>query len=368
VVCEHDPYFINSADHIVELGPGAGKHGGYVIAEGHSNELVNSFKSIIGAYLKEGYQFARKKRTISFIKAIQIQGARANNLKNINVRIPANALVVLSGVSGSGKSSLMQEVVYQSALQQRPVNCLQISGLQLFDQIIYAGQKLSKPYAQSLAAGYLNLYSILENEFALAAKAQNFPLTKAHFSLFGKAGSCEACEGRGELKTSMDFLADVYEPCELCQGSGFKSEVLSATINGKSIADVLQLSFEELPTLFTHSKIKETCQLAVQLGLGYLSINQRLKTLSGGELQRLSLMHSLLENKGKSCLFLLDEPTTGLHMLDVEHLMVAFDKLLDAGHSLLVIEHHQTVVSSADYLIELGPGAGELGGKVVRER
>jgi len=166
----------------------------------------------------------------------------------------------------------------------------------------------------------------------------------------------------------MDFLTDVYEPCELCQGSGFKSEVLAATINGKSIADVLQLSFEELPTLFTHSKIKETCQLAVQLGLGYLSINQRLKTLSGGELQRLSLIHSLLENKGKTCLFLLDEPTTGLHMLDVEHLMVAFDKLLDAGHSLLVIEHHQTLVTAADYLIEFGPGAGELGGKVVRER
>lgn len=368
VVCEHDPYFINSADHIIELGPGAGKYGGYVIAEGHSNELVNSFKSIIGAYLKEGYLYARKKRPISFIKAIQVKGALVNNLKNIDVRIPANALVVLGGVSGSGKSSLMQEVVYQSAVQQRPVNCRQITGLQLFDQIIFAGQKLPKLHAQSMVAGYLDLHPILENEFAMAAKAQNFSLTKAHFSLFSKTGSCESCEGNGELKTSMDFLADVYEPCETCHGTGFKPEVLAATIQGKNIADALALSFEELPLLFTSSKIKETCQLAVQLGLGYLSINQRLKTLSGGELQRLSLIHSLLENKGKACLFLLDEPTTGLHMLDVEHLMVAFDKLLDAGHSLLVIEHHQTVVSSADYLIELGPGAGELGGKVVRER
>ncbi len=367
VVCEHDPYFINCADHIIELGPGAGKYGGYVIAEGHSNELANSFKSIIGPYLKVGYQYPHKKRPISFIKAIQVQGAWANNLKNINVRIPANALVVLCGVSGSGKSSLMNEVIYQSALQQKPVNCLNITGLQLFDQIIYSGQRLPKLHGQSLVAGFIGLVSILEKEFTEAAKVQNLSLTKPHFSLFGKAGRCETCEGKGELKTSMDFLADVFEPCEMCHGTGFKPEVLTFSIKGKNIADSLALSFDELPTFFTDSKIKETCQLAVHLGLGYLSINQRLKTLSGGEIQRLSLMQALLENKGKTCLFLLDEPTTGLHMLDVEHLMAAFNKLLDAGHSLLVIEHHQTLVSSADYLIELGPGAGELGGKLVRE-
>jgi excinuclease ABC subunit A len=367
VVCEHDPYFINSADHIIEMGPGAGKYGGYVIAEGHANELVNSYKSITGPYLVADYSFKRKKRPVNVISSIQIQGASANNLKNINTRIPANGLVVLSGVSGSGKSSLMREVVFASIKAKKAVHCKQITGLALFDDWIFVDQKLPKIHAQSMVSSFLAVYDGLKKDFVKQSKKEGSELTAAHFSLYSKVGGCATCNGRGEVKTSMDFLSDVYEICESCNGTGFKPEVLSVKVGQLNIAEALALSFEEVLEQKLFPQMQVLCELAVQLGLGYLSLNQRLHTLSGGELQRLQLIRSLLEQKGKACLFMLDEPTTGLHMYDVEKLMVAFDKLLDAGHSLLVIEHHQTVISAADYVIELGPEAGDKGGVVVKE-
>jgi excinuclease ABC subunit A len=367
VVCEHDPYFINSADHIIEMGPGAGNFGGHVIAEGVATELVNSYKSITGPYLKADYRFKREKRPVSIIKAVQIKGARANNLKNIDVRIPANALVVLSGVSGSGKSSLLHRVIYESIQKGKAVNCEQITGLGLFDQGIYVDQKLPKAHAQSMVINFLNSYDSLKKGFVKQAKQQGISANASHFSLYSKTASCVNCGGKGEIKTSLDFLSDVYEPCEICGGNGFKPEALSIKVEGKHIADWLDLSFEELETQPIFTDLHEISTLAVELGLGYLKLKQRLHSLSGGELQRLKLIASLREQKGKSCLFLLDEPTTGLHMYDVEKLLRAFDKLLDKGHNLLVIEHHQTVTQAADYLIELGPGAGENGGNLIRQ-
>ncbi|MGE4287140.1 MAG: ATP-binding cassette domain-containing protein [Salinivirgaceae bacterium] len=367
VVCEHDPYFINSADHIIELGPGAGKYGGHIIAEGLATELVNSYKSLTGPYLRADYRFKREKRPVNYIKAIQIKRARANNLKNIDVRIPANALVVLSGVSGSGKSSLLHQVIHESIQKGRATNCDKITGLGLFDQGIYVDQNLSKTHAQSMVIGFLNSYESLKKDFVKQAKQQGIAANASQFSLYSKTAACVNCGGKGEIKTSLDFLSDVYEPCELCNGTGFKPESLNIKVEGKHIADWLDMSFEEIVGQNSIIELHEISQLAVQLGLGYLSLKQRLHTLSGGELQRLKLINSLTEQKGKSCLFLLDEPTTGLHMYDVEKLMHTFDKLLDNGHSLVVIEHHQTVTQSADYLIELGPGAGDAGGNVVRQ-
>jgi excinuclease ABC subunit A len=349
------------------MGPGAGNFGGHVIAEGVATELVNSYKSITGPYLKADYRFKREKRPVSIIKAVQIKGARANNLKNIDVRIPANALVVLSGVSGSGKSSLLHRVIYESIQKGKAVNCEQITGLGLFDQGIYVDQKLPKAHAQSMVINFLNSYDSLKKGFVKQAKQQGISANASHFSLYSKTASCVNCGGKGEIKTSLDFLSDVYEPCEICGGNGFKPEALSIKVEGKHIADWLDLSFEELETQPIFTDLHEISTLAVELGLGYLKLKQRLHSLSGGELQRLKLIASLREQKGKSCLFLLDEPTTGLHMYDVEKLLRAFDKLLDKGHNLLVIEHHQTVTQAADYLIELGPGAGENGGNLIRQ-
>src|SRR3989339_539446 len=368
VVCEHDPYFINSADHIIELGPGAGKFGGHVVAEGMPTELANSLKSITGPYLKVGYSFERTKRVVNFIKSVQVQGAHANNLKNSDVRIPANVLVVLTGVSGSGKSSLMREVIYQSAIAQRAVNCKQISGLGLFDQFIYVSQKLPKSHFQNRVASFLGMDEPLSVGFLNASKNVSGTFTKAQFKSQQKAGYCPDCQGQGENITRMDFLSDVHEECPGCQGTGFNNLVLQIQWNHRNISQVMQLSLEELSAMAEFKTAQELALKATHFGLGYLTLNQPLHTLSGGEWQRLWLLKSLMEQQGKACLFMLDEPTTGLHMYDVEKLMTSFDRLLDAGHSLLVIEHHQTVIGAADYQIELGPGAGESGGNLVFER
>ncbi|MBI9069475.1 MAG: ATP-binding cassette domain-containing protein [Salinivirgaceae bacterium] len=365
VVCEHDPEFMVQADHIIEIGPGAGAFGGQQIALGSVNEIVNNADSITGKFLKKDYQYHRQKQNKQSTKFVSIKGACANNLKNIDVELPNNALVVFSGVSGSGKSSLMHEVVYQSAMQNKAVACDSIAGFENFDQIIYAEQKLPKAHALSFVASYLGFYDELKNEFVAESKALSLDLKKSHFSLNGKDGRCEKCMGKGQLKTALDFLADVYETCDECQGQRFKPEVLIPTLKNKNIAEILDLSFSNVSEFIGKPKVKEMADLACQLGLGYLRISQNLNTLSGGELQRLKLLKSLMENKGKPSLFLLDEPTTGLHMQDVEHLMVAFDKLLEKGHSLMVIEHHKTVVENADYLLELGPEGGEKGGNVV---
>jgi len=365
VVCEHDPGFIVQADHVIEIGPGAGIHGGKQITKGAVLDAVNNPNSVTGKYLKADYFYNRKKKKPDLNKVIDIKGAFANNLKNINLQIPLNSLVVLSGVSGSGKSSLMREVIYQSSQQNKAIFCKNITGFENFDKLIYAEQKLPKAHALSFVASFLGFYDDIKNEFVAESKALSLDLKKSHFSLSGKDGRCEKCLGKGQIKTALDFLADVYETCDECKGERFKPEVLLPKVKEKNISNILNLAFSELSNYLHKPKIKEMAELAEQLGLGYLKISQNLNTLSGGELQRLKLMSALLENKGKPSLFLLDEPTTGLHMQDVEHLMHAFDKLLDKGHSLIVVEHHKTVVDNADYLIEIGPEAGEKGGTII---
>jgi len=367
VVCEHDPGFIRYSDHVIELGPNGGARGGKLIDEGNVNHIIKSNKSDIGKFLDENYAFNRTKRPPNFAKSINIKGASANNLKHIDVKIPTQSLVVISGFSGSGKSSLMQEVLYKSFERKKPTNCTEIKGFQYFNQVVLAEQSVPKGHALSFVASYLGIYNIIKDAFIKKALLQDKPLPKNYFSLNGKDGKCPTCLGKGYIKTSMDFMTDIFEPCEECQGKRFNPEVLQIKVNEKNIAELLNTSFDDIQTLIDSSKFQETCTLLSQLGLGYLSCGQTLNTLSGGEIQRLKLAQTLLESTGNPTLFLLDEPTTGLHMKDVEHLMNAFNNLIDWGHSLVVVEHHSTLINNADYLIEMGPGAGYDGGEIINK-
>ncbi len=366
VVCEHDADFIRYSDHVIELGPKGGKQGGKIIEQGDVKHMLKSKKSIVGKYLLKSYNFNRIKKELIFKNNITISKASANNLKNIDVEIPAKSLVVISGVSGSGKSSLLNNVIYKTYKLKKPVNCNSIKGFNNFNKVVFAEQKVPAGHALSFVVSYLGLFNLIKDEFTKQAVISSVELKKSHFSLSSKEGKCPVCLGKGYIKTAMDFLSDIFETCDECQGRRFNNEVLKVKIDNHDIASTLRLPFIELSKIIKSNKLDESCDLMAQLGLGYLSAGQPLNTLSGGELQRLKLAKTLLESKGKPTLFLLDEPTTGLHMHNVEQLMHAFDSLLDKGHSFIVIEHHKTVIDNADYLIELGPGAGSEGGEVVK--
>ncbi len=365
VVSEHDPYFIKNADHIIELGPKAGKAGGELIAEGSLGELMKNSNSITAGYLKDDFKFNRKTISTKGQANIEIEGASANNLQNINVQIPINRLVAVKGVSGSGKSSLVYEVIYQSYLRQKAMNCKLINGLSNFNQVIWANQESIKPGGLSFIATYLNIYDTIKKLFVGLDKAKKLKLGARHFSLAGKDGCCPMCQGKGVLTTALDFLSDVEEICEECNGQRYNNQVLSCKIENQSIADVLNTPLAEIGDLLSHASIDRVSQLAAKVGLGYITIGQSLKTLSGGELQRLKLLSAILEQKGNNSLILLDEPTMGLHMKDIEHLIEAFNGLISEGHSIIFIEHNQALIKCADYVIEIGPGAGEKGGRVL---
>ena len=365
VVCEHDADFIRYSDHVIELGPKGGKQGGKIIEQGEVKHMLKSKKSIIGKYLSKNYSFNRAKQKVDFNNGITVSKASANNLKHIDVKIPAKSLVVISGVSGSGKSSLLNDVIYKSYKHNKPVNCNNINGFSNFNKVVFAEQKTPKGHALSFVVSYLGLFDIIKDAFAKQAVDSGLAFKKLHFSLSGKEGKCPACLGKGYIKTSMDFLSDIYETCDECNGKRFNNNVLKVKIENHDIASTLNLPFIELSNIIKNKKLEDSCELLLQLGLGYLLAGQPLNTLSGGELQRLKLAKTLLESNGKPTLFLLDEPTTGLHMQDVEQLMLTFDNLLNIGHSFIVIEHHKTVVDNADFLIELGPGAGNKGGHLI---
>jgi len=364
VVCEHDPGFIRYSDHVIELGPQGGTNGGQIIEYGEVNDILKSNKSIISKYLKPDYKFERKQQSIKSEKSIRVEDARANNLKRINVNIPLNSLAVIKGVSGSGKSSLLKNVLYNSYANNKAQHCKSIVGLEQFNTVVLADQKIPKGSSLSFVASYLDFYSPIRDLFVKQA-TNNSDLTKSEFSLAGKLGKCPNCLGKGFIKTSMDFLSDVYDTCDECKGQRFNAKVLQAQFKGKNIAELLNMTIVELSKFVANQDIHSTSSLLSKLGLGYLRSGQTLNTLSGGELQRLKLAKTLLNGSSKTSLFLLDEPTTGLHMKDVEQLMMAFDELLQQGHSLVIIEHHKTVIDNADYVIEMGPGAGKEGGEII---
>jgi excinuclease ABC subunit A len=362
VICvEHDPLFINAADHVIELGPGAGRAGGRIIASGSPEELVSQPDSMISKYLQN--EFKIQKRTRTAAGYFEIKGAYSNNLQNIDARIPTGLLVGICGVSGSGKSTLCREVIYMSYLRQQAMGCDKISGLANFDRLIYLKQSRFNKNALSTTATYLaflkDIGKLIAAEHAVKA---------ACFNYAGKQGQCPECKGIGYKREELDFAGSIRTECELCGGSRYKAEVLQYKYKDKSIAEILDMTITEAALFFADKpKLAGRLQEMISLGLGYLQLGQGSDTLSGGESQRLMLAGALQERKtAEKCLILLDEPTSGLHPADIDNLSHFLVKLIEKQHSVIFVEHNRQLLAEADHLIELGPGGGKQGGKIVR--
>ncbi len=366
VVAEHDEDVIRSADYIIDMGEGAGIKGGNIIAEGSLNDILNSKVSLTAKYLNDKnlpiYRLLNETENV----AIKIEKAYANNLKSIDVKFYESCINVISGVSGSGKTSLLLDVVQKSLKMDKAVNCASLERLSKFDKFIWADQSLPRGSSRSTIASFSGVFDLIRDEFAKEAKKSNKKITKSYFSLNTKGGRCEYCKGQGIIKVSMDFLADVDTVCEKCLGKRYGKEVLVYNYKGKSIAAILEMSVAELVDLFIdNDKIMKKLDVLNEIGLSYLKIGQMLNTLSGGELQRLKLAVELMKVTSGKMLFLLDEPTTGLHFEDVKNLILLFDKLVSNGHTLIISEHHSTIMLNADYIVDLGLEGGEKGGSIV---
>ncbi len=365
VLVEHDIDLIKAADHLILMGPNAGAHGGEVIAAGKTEEVLQKYPME-----EQPLPKITKAPKSEVKKAIQIRSAFANNLKNIDLNIPSGQLIGISGVSGSGKSSLLYEVIFRSAQVNRAVNCKSIDGLNQFEEVVLVSQKLEDGNSQSIPATYLGLFDSLRKLFADKAKKEGQKIHPKVFSFNTKEGKCPECNGQGKTKVSMDFLSDIWEVCPECGGSRYQAEALQYTIKGKNIAEVLQLSFDEAAYLFGNRF--EIIGLMQKIGLGYLQLGQSLNTLSGGESQRLKLVKQLGQSLSKkanaSKLFLLDEPSRGLSFKDIEKLFSLFELLIEQGHSILMIEHNTAMVSACHSVIELGPRGGDAGGFLVKSK
>lgn len=373
IVVEHDEDTMRASDYIVDIGPGAGVHGGNVVAAGTPEEIMRDENSITGAYLSgrkriEVPKVRRKgnKKTIKIIKATQ------NNLKNVNATFKLGALNVVTGVSGSGKSSLVTEVLthgIQHALGRvriKPGACKEIRGLENIDKIIEIGQDPIGRTPRSNPATYTGVFDDIRDLFAQTKEAKLLGYDKGRFSFNVKGGRCEACQGDGILRISMHFLPDVYVPCDQCQGKRYNEQTLQVEYKGKNIADVLEMTVEEALDFFSNvSKIKHKLQTLNDVGLSYIKLGQSATTLSGGEAQRVKLASELQKKATGKTVFVLDEPTTGLHSDDVKKLIEVLQRLVDHGDTVIVIEHNLDVIKCADYIIDMGPEGGNEGGTIV---
>jgi excinuclease ABC subunit A len=390
LVVEHDPEIMRASDRILDLGPGAGEHGGKVVGEGSFKQLNSISTSLTGRYLSGDLRIqlpnARRKPTSEKLK---IEGARAHNLKNITVEIPLRMLVAITGVSGSGKSTLVHDVLYRglAAVKNQtngapaPVGTFDhIYGSQFLDEVVLVDQSPIGRTPRSNPVTYIKAFDAIREVFASTPEAQKHGFSAGHFSFNIPGGRCEVCQGDGTVTVEMQFLADVELICEECKGTRYKAEVLDVHYRGKNIHEVLQLTVREGLQFFSAvPKITEKLRVLDEVGLGYLRLGQSATTLSGGEAQRMKLAAHLQpksmrheeENENGSgkrkprFLYIFDEPTTGLHFDDVSKLLAAFRRLIDAGGSILVIEHNMDVIKAADWVIDLGPEGGEGGGKVV---
>ncbi|MBI9055092.1 MAG: excinuclease ABC subunit UvrA [Bacteroidales bacterium] len=367
VVVEHDEEVIRSADYLVELGPGAGINGGEIIASGSQEKVLSDENAISSKYFKEDFKFDCHKYSGDLDFDISVVGARANNLKSFNINLPINGITVFSGVSGSGKTSLVFDVVGKSALSNRAINCDHISGVENFNSVIYMDQSPIGRNSLSTPLSYLNLYDQIRDLFSKTEISKELKFKSSHFSYNSKAGQCAVCKGQGHTKVAMDFLSDVSIICSECKGDRFKKEILKVRYNNYSIADVLNKTIFEAKEIFqSEKKLYEAFELLIEIGLGHLKLGQSATSLSGGEAQRLKLAKELIKNTKNKCLYLLDEPTTGLHFLDIEKLIRILLRLRDQGHALYIVEHHPWFYKIADFLIELGPEGGRNGGNVIK--
>ncbi len=372
VVVEHDPDTILAADDVVDLGPGAGEHGGQIIFAGSRDALLKDANSLTGRYLRGEARIAipqRRRRPQG--KVLKMIGAHAHNLKNIDVMIPLGVLVAVTGVSGSGKSTLVHEVIYK-ALEAKHTGgnwrayCDRIEGDAAIEAIEMVDQSPIGRTPRSNPATYLKAFDPIRDAFAATPDAKKRGLTAGHFSFNIPGGRCEACQGDGTVTVEMRFLADVELVCEECRGTRYKSSVLEVLYRGKNIHDVLQMTVREALIFFANSpKIISRLRVLDEVGLGYLRLGQSGTTLSGGEAQRLKLAAHLTREVNSSILYIFDEPTTGLHFDDIQKLLTSFRKLIDAGASVLIIEHNLDLIKSADWVVDLGPEGGDDGGRVI---
>ena len=373
LVVEHDEDTMYAADQIIDIGPGAGVHGGKVIAQGTAEEIKLVPESITGQYLSGKKQIlVPKKRRKSNGKAIEVKGATEHNLKNINVKFPLGQFICVTGVSGSGKSTLVNEILYKTVAKEiygsneKPGKCKEIKGLENVDKIINIDQSPIGRTPRSNPATYTGVFDVIRDIFASTQEAKMRGYDKGRFSFNVAGGRCEACSGDGVLKIEMHFLPDIYVPCEVCKGKRYNRETLEVKYKGKTISDVLDMTVEEALKFFENiPKIKSKIQTLYDVGLGYIKLGQPSTTLSGGEAQRVKLATELSKKATGKTLYILDEPTTGLHIADVHKLVDILQRLVDTGNSIIVIEHNLDLIKTADYIIDLGPEGGEKGGQII---
>ena len=373
LVVEHDEDTMYAADQVIDIGPGAGVHGGNVMAQGTAEEIKLVSESITGQYLSGKKQIrVPEKRRKSNGRAIEVKGATEHNLKNINVKFPLGQFVCVTGVSGSGKSTLVNEILYKTIARElngsneKPGKCKEIKGIDNIDKIINIDQSPIGRTPRSNPATYTGVFDFIRDIFAGTNEAKMRGYDKGRFSFNVAGGRCEACNGDGVLKIEMHFLPDIYVPCEICKGQRYNRETLEVKYKDKTISDVLNMTVEEALEFFKNiPKIKNKIQTLYDVGLGYIKLGQPSTTLSGGEAQRIKLATELSKKATGKTLYILDEPTTGLHIADVHKLVDILQRLVDTGNSIIVIEHNLDLIKTADYIIDLGPEGGDKGGQII---
>ncbi|MDC7124267.1 MAG: excinuclease ABC subunit UvrA, partial [Spirochaetales bacterium] len=373
IVVEHDEQTIRTADYVVDLGPGAGVHGGYITAKGTVDEILENENSLTGKYLSGKLTIeVPEKRREGNGKFIEIKGAREHNLKNINVKFPLGKFIVITGVSGSGKSTLMGDILYPvlnnkiNRTEKKFGNFKEITGIENIDKIINIDQSPIGRTPRSNPATYIGVFTHIRELFASLPESKARGYKAGRFSFNVKGGRCEQCQGDGTKKIEMHFLSDVYVTCDLCHGKRFNRETLEVRYKGKNIYEVLEMTAEEALDFFTHiPKIKKKLQTLCDVGLEYIKLGQSALTLSGGEAQRVKLALELSKRNTGKTFYIIDEPTTGLHFADVKKLLEVLQILVDKGNTIALIEHNLDVIKQADHIIDLGPEGGENGGTII---
>jgi len=392
-VVEHDPDVMRSADHIVDLGPGAGENGGTIVFEGDFKKLIAEGTSLTAKYLRGDLQtsYISGRRTPSPKRVVRFLGAQAHNLKGIDVSIPLNVMVAITGVSGSGKSTLVHDVIYQT-LEKRltqdegktplltgtspedwgvppeKLTCRKVEKAELLTQVVLVDQSPIGRTPRSNPITYIKAFDMIRELFASTTEADRRGYTAGHFSFNIPGGRCETCQGDGTVTVEMQFLADVELVCDDCKGTRFKPGVLEVLYHGLNIHEVLGLTVKEAISFFSATpRLAQKLEVLADVGLGYLRLGQSATTLSGGEAQRVKLASHLSQATSAGTLYIFDEPTTGLHFDDIAKLLDAFERLLRTGASILIIEHNLEVIRRADWVIDLGPEGGDAGGRIVAE-
>jgi excinuclease ABC subunit A len=377
LVVEHDEDAIRCADHVIDIGPGAGVHGGHVVAEGTMQDIIENPNSLTGQYLSGAKEIAipKQRAPIDKKKVVEIVGATGNNLKNVTATIPVGLFSCITGVSGSGKSTLINDTFFKVAHTQLngattavPAQHKKIKGLEHFDKVIDIDQSPIGRTPRSNPATYTGIFTPIRELFAGTQESRSRGYKPGRFSFNVRGGRCEACQGDGVIKVEMHFLPDVYVPCDVCKGKRYNRETLEVRYKGKTIDEVLEMTVEDAREYFNPVPvIARKLQTLMDVGLSYIRLGQAATTLSGGEAQRVKLARELSKRDTGKTLYILDEPTTGLHFHDIQQLLTVLHRLRDHGNTVVVIEHNLDVVKTADWILDLGPEGGQGGGEIVAE-